>query len=141
MAKKKIVVETKYTVKGADGLEKSYEGVAKSSKKASESTGKLNKNTDAFTGGLPGKLGVIQSGFVALKGGIARAVLGMRSLKVAVMSTGIGLLIIAFISIGQYFTKTERGAEKLRVAMAFLGGIMDAIMDVVRFSYSGKLNE
>ena len=80
MAKKKIVVQTEYTVKGAENTKRAYDGIGDSANEASRETQTLNANTSAFTSGLQGRLGAIQTGFVAIKGGISKAVTGMKSL-------------------------------------------------------------
>ena len=131
MAKKKIVVETKYTTKGAGDVQKNYNDIGKSANKASAETKDLNNNATAFGGSMPGIAGKVQGLFRAMKAGASTAIMSFRTLKGAIASTGIGLLIIAFASLSAFFTKTERGAEKLKVITAVLGGVMDKLMDVV----------
>ena len=131
MAKKKIVVETKYTVNGAEKVEKSYKAVGDEANKGAKATDKLNKNANAFGDTMPGKLGVIQSGFIALKSGIMKAVMGFKTLRGAVMSTGIGAVVILFGALAQYFTDNEEGAGKLKQITAQLGVVFGNITDVI----------
>ena len=131
MAKKKIVVETKYTVNGADKAEQSYKKVGDEANKSAKATDKLNKNATAFGDTMPGKLGVIQSGFIALKSGIMKAVMGFKTLRGAVMSTGIGAVVILFGALAQYFTDNEEGAGKLKQITAQLGVVFGNITDVI----------
>ena len=131
MSKKKIVVETKYTAKGVDNVKDSYKDIGTEAKNASKQTEKLGKSSSAFGDAMPGKLGAIQSGFMALRGGIMKAVMGMKTLRGAVMSTGIGLLLIAFLALKQYFTDNEEGASKLKEMTAQLGVIFGNITDVL----------
>jgi hypothetical protein len=63
--------------------------------------------------------------------GVKKGVTAMKSLRGAVIATGLGALVVVIGSLIAYFTKTERGAQKLRVIMAGLGAVMGAIMDVV----------
>lgn len=130
MAKSKTVVEVDYKVKGVDNVESSFEKVGDSANSASKSVDKVNTSTTAFGDQLPGIAGKAQGMFKSLKTGFATAKTGFTSLKVGIASTGIGILLIAFGSLMAYFTKTERGAEKLRVITAVLGGVMDGIMDI-----------
>src|SRR5690606_21239384 len=51
------------------------------------------------------------------------------TLRGAIISTGVGALVVALGSLVAFFTSTERGAQQLRVIMAFLGGVMGQITD------------
>lgn len=79
---------------------------------------------DKYTGGFV-------SAFKAVQGGIKNAVTAMKTLKGAIAATGIGLLVVAVASLFSYFTKTERGAQQLRVVMGTLGAVVDKLMDAV----------
>lgn len=52
-----------------------------------------------------------------------------KVLKVAIISTGIGALVIALGSLVSYFTKTQAGIETASKAMAGLGAIVNVIID------------
>ena len=131
MAKKKIVVETKYTAKGVDNVKDSYKDIGTEAKNASKQTEKLGKSSNAFGDAMPGKLGAIQSGFMAVKSGIMKGVMAMKTLRGAVMSTGIGVLLVAFLALKQYFTDNEEGASKLKEMTAQLGVIFGNITDIL----------
>lgn len=103
---------------------KSIDNVDDSIKDTSQATSGLTGQLDALTGGAV-------TGFAKMGQGLRTAVGGFKSLRVAVAATGIGLLIVAFTSLLSFFTKTERGAQQLRVIMATLGGVMDKLTDVV----------
>lgn len=77
------------------------------------------------TGLFGSQVGAINQGFVGLKGGLSTAVKGFGTLKGAIISTGIGALIVALISLIQYFTTTDTGATQL-------AGIMGGLGEVVR---------
>jgi len=66
-------------------------------------------------------------------GGSSKA---LRIFKVALASTGIGLLIIALGSLVSYFTNTQRGADKVSKALAGLKAGVAVIVD--RFSSLGE---
>jgi|TARA_R110000744_G_scaffold211127_3_gene330271 hypothetical protein len=53
------------------------------------------------------------------------------SIKAGIMSTGIGVLLIAFGALITYFTNTKEGADKLKVLMAGLGAVMSVLTDLV----------
>ncbi len=60
----------------------------------------------------------------------------LKILKLALISSGIGVLIVALGSLATYFTKTQRGADKVGKVMASIGAIADVIKD--RFSALGE---
>jgi len=84
----------------------------------------LTNQLDKMTGGAV-------SGFRNLTGGIKNGVTGLKSFKVALAATGIGLLLVAIGTLISYFTSTKRGAEQLKVATAALGAAFDVLRDRV----------
>ena len=65
-----------------------------------------------------------------------------------IMSTGIGALLIAFGSLATFFTKTQRGADKLKVAIAGVSAAFNVIRDristvgeAISLVFSGKFSE
>lgn len=53
----------------------------------------------------------------------------MKILKVALISTGIGALVVALGSLVSYFSKTQAGVELATKAMGALGAAIDVIID------------
>lgn len=53
----------------------------------------------------------------------------MRILKVAIASTGIGLLVIALGALVSYFTNTQKGANKVSKAMAGISATVSVLVD------------
>jgi hypothetical protein len=106
-------------------------------------TSNAEKNVDNLEGGLTGvgaqadKLtGGLVSGFKKGVAGIKQGITAMKSLKVAIAATGIGLLLIAITALTSYFTKTQRGADKLSQALKGIGAVVDVLVD--RFSTLGE---
>ena len=116
---------------GAKKAQKDIDGVAKSSKKAEDSQEGLNDSIDSGTGALNNMTGGAITAFAGVASGVKKAVLGMRTLKGAMMATGIGALVVLVGSLVAYFTQTKRGAELLQVATAGLGAIFGKITDVL----------
>ena len=65
-----------------------------------------------------------------------------------IMSTGIGALLIAFGSLATYFTSTQRGADKLKIAIAGVSAAFNVIRDristvgeAISLVFSGKFSE
>jgi len=61
---------------------------------------------------------------------ILTAVKGMNLLKIAIIGTGIGALLIAVTSLIAAFKRSEAGQETLQIAMAAIGAIVNQVMDV-----------
>ena len=78
------------------------------------------KGTDAAVGGLTNQLdkmtGGAVTGFRNFAKGVKTGVLGLKTFKVALAATGIGLILVAFGALASYFTSTKKGAEQLKVA-------------------------
>lgn len=109
------------SVKGlTDELEKTEKQAADTNEEMSEGLKALDK-----------QLGGAISGFKSLKAGLKNVVSGMKTLKGAIIATGIGLLLVTITSLVSYFTKTERGAQQLRVIMGTLGAVVDKLIDGV----------
>ena len=99
------------------------------------------EKTDTAVGGLTNQLdkmsGGAITGFRNFTAGIKTGVTGLKSFKVALAATGIGLLVVAIASLVSYFRSTKEGAEKLKVIMSTLGAVVDVIRD--RVSEMGKI--
>lgn len=79
------------------------------------------------TGLFGNQIGLLQQGFGGLKGALSTVAGGFKTLRGAIISTGIGALIVALISLIQYFTSTDTGATKLAGIMGGLGAIVRQI--------------
>ena len=108
----------------ADKLEDSLEGTAK----AAEDTGAAS---DQMSGGLDRMSGGMITMFKGAISGAKTFVLGLRSVKGAMMATGIGALVVIVASLVMYFTKTKKGAELLEIASASLGVVMGKLTDTM----------
>jgi len=128
MAKKElnytVNVKTNDAVKSTDKLKKGLKGVEDQSKKTAKSTSELTGKLNGATGGAVSK-------FASLKGTLSTVITSFKSLKVAIIGTGIGALVIGLVALSQAFKRSEEGQNKLAKGMAILGAIFDNIMDVV----------
>lgn len=68
----------------------------------------------------------VKAGIKSL-GAMAKA--SFATMKAAIISTGIGALLIAVVSLISYFKNTQKGAEMLERAMAGMGATIDVITD------------
>lgn len=117
-----INVKTDKAAKNVDNLTDSVEGTSKAANEASGAFDGLAAGIDKMTGGLV-------SGFKKAVGGIRNGIKAMQSLKVAVAATGIGALLIAITALTSYFTKTQRGADKLSQVFKGIGATIDVLVD------------
>ena len=154
MATYNIVIE--YVVKGKDQLAASNKELEKAEKankivqketdqtteKFSKQEKQLKKSNSIFasTGDqlkqlgnkftIAGKgAGDVAAGLINTAKGAETASKGMKILKVALASTGIGLLVVAFGSLVSFFTKTQKGSDILSKAMAALGATVSVLID------------
>ena len=113
MAKKKVQVDVKYKVDGADDVQDSFDGVADSAEKASDATGNLSKKT----GGLKGA-------FDSAKQGVGGLLNGFK----AVVANPIGLVITAVVgavkALSDMFSRNEEASNKLGQGWAYLKGLL-----------------
>ena len=96
-------------------------------KQAEQSSQAINDGMNA----LDKRTGGAVSAFKGLTGGIKSAVAGFKTLKGAIIATGLGALLVAITSLIAYFKETERGADQLRIITSALGAVMGKLMDVV----------
>lgn len=75
-------------------------------------------------------IGALKGGFSSFKNVLGSLTLGFKGLRGAILATGIGALILAITSLISFFTKTERGAQKLRVIIAGLQAAFGTFSDV-----------
>jgi hypothetical protein len=92
-------------------------------------TKKAESAIDNLTGGAITK-------FRGLTKGIGGAVKGFKTLRGAIISTGIGALVVALGTLVTYFTNTQRGADLVSKAMDGIGAAFAVITD--RISLIGE---
>lgn len=78
---------------------------------------------DSKTGGIIGKMGK----FTKV---IGSATKGFNLLRVAIIGTGIGALLIAVTSLTAAFTSNEKGQKKLKRIMAAIGVVVGNLVDI-----------
>lgn len=81
-------------------------------------------------------VGQLSDGITAANAGIGGTVTKLKALKVALVSTGIGAILVALGSLVSLFTKTQRGADKFNQVLSAIGATVDVLVD--RFSLFGE---
>ena len=119
-------------IKGdASGAVKAYNDVGAAATNAEKKSDDFNQTSAAGMAALDKATGGAVTAFKGLSGGLRTAVVGFKTLRGAIIATGLGALLIAVTSLVAYFTKTERGAKQLRVIMSTLGAVVGKLTDVV----------
>ncbi len=118
---------------GADKVKQEADAMTKSLGEAGEAGNMAFSQLDGILGGVPSKM----SGAF---GGVKKLAGGFKSLRAAIISTGIGALVVALTSLVTFFSKTQRGAEILEKATAGLGAAFGIITDKVSFVGEGIFN-
>ena len=120
----KLKVENGEAVLAVDELNKALKDTNKNTDNLNEAVEAGTESLDKFTKG----------GVSAMKGlykGAQTAIASMKTLKGAIISTGIGALVVVVASLAAYFTQTERGGDKLNVIMGAMGAVIGKLTDVI----------
>lgn len=119
------------TKKQIDAIGDSATKAGKQAKAASGEMAAGFKSLEAQAGALPGPIGNVANALGGVRQGVTAFAKGLGTLRGAIIATGIGALAVVLGSLAAYFSESEKGAQKLRVATAFLKGIMEAFVNVL----------
>jgi predicted nucleic acid-binding Zn-ribbon protein len=98
--------------------------------KVNNKTKGLGESVNMASGALDKMTGGALTAFQGIVGGVKKAIIGIKGFRSVVISTGIGALVVAVGSLVAYFTQTQKGAEKLEIAMAGVKIIFAKLTDV-----------
>jgi hypothetical protein len=90
--------------------------------KVGEGAGAAAKETTLLSGAMASLTGVMNKVKMVSK-------MMFGTIRAGIISTGIGALVIAFVALISYFTKTKKGAEKLEIIFAVVGAVVNVIVD------------
>ncbi len=119
-----LEVNTKDAQKSLKGLEKGVEDVNKEVKETGKTTQQMGGTLDKISGGAVSK-------FAAFKSAVAGVTTGFKSLRVAIIATGIGALLIAVTALGQAFTRSEEGQNKFAKILGVIGSVTGNLLDLL----------
>jgi len=108
--------------------------VNKEKKKANETLKESIANSKDYSGVLgiiDEKTGGAISGFTKLTSSVGGATKGFNLMKVAIIGTGIGALLIALTSLSAAFTSSEEGQNKFAKIMAVIGSVVDNVVTLM----------
>jgi chemotaxis protein histidine kinase CheA len=142
-------------IENIDQLEKELKDLGKETKKAGEQQGFFAKKTEEIKDRMnefKATLGEVGQGFKNGFKNLKQFVSGFKTAggavknfgtlaKGAIAATGIGLLVVAVVSLIEYFKNLEGGAKTLKKVMAGLGatvtGISTAFSKLIRGDFAG----
>ena len=113
----KINVQTKGASKEVDDLNKSI-------KKTGDSSKETQNSLNTLSGGAVSR-------FSALKTNVLGVVKSFKSLRVAIIASGIGALVLAVVALGQAFTRSEAGQNKFAKILGVIGSITGNLLDLL----------
>ena len=105
----------------------------KDRKKANET---LKQSTDdaadysGVLGMIDAKTGGLISGLTGMTKSLGGATKGLKLMKIAIIGTGIGALLIAIMAVGAAFKGSEEGQNKFAKIMAVIGALTGNIVDL-----------
>ena len=100
--------------------------VTKERNKSNKTLKEATKNSADYSGVLgmiDSKTGGLVSGITRMTTGIGGATKGLKLMKIAIIGTGIGALLIAVTSLTAAFTSNEEGQDKLAKIMGVIGSL------------------
>ena len=127
MRKEIINIEVKGTKDGSKKVGKlnnSIKDTQKETKKASNEAKQLGSGLDRVTGGAVTK-------FKGMTNAIKSVNTGFKLMKVAIIGTGIGALLIAIVSLQKAFTSSEAGQNKFAKMMGIIGSVTGNLVDIL----------
>ena len=116
--------DTDSAEKELKGLEKEVGKVDKKVKDTSASTSEMTGQLDKLTGGAV-------SGFKKMAGSLKLVTTGFKSMRVAIISTGIGALIIGIVALTAAFKGSEEGQNKFNKIMTVIGALTGNLVDLL----------
>ena len=133
----------KATKQLADGFEEAGDAADDAAKKTEDAGKETGFLQDRYEG-LKDTVGKLRADFKLATKGIktffTSGTKGAKALKIAFASTGIGLLVVAIVSLIDYFKDTEEGSRALTVAFESVGVIINMLIDSIA-SFGGKIVE
>ena len=127
MAKKVVVdFELKYkeAVANLNEFQKEYAKLEKQTEKTNEGLSGLTAKVDQLTGGAVTKFGNCKKSL----GGVTK---GFKSLRVAIIATGIGALIVAITAVTAAFKASEEGQNKFTKFFTQIKVVIGNVTDIL----------
>ena len=111
---------------------KGLKDVTKERKKANKSLKEAEENAADYSGVLgviDSKTGGLISGFTGMTKSVGGATKGFNLMKVAIIGTGIGALLIGILALSKAFTSSEEGQNKWNKIIGIIGATVSVFTD------------
>ena len=118
---KEVIVTVKADTKSA---QKNVKDLNKDLKDTKGDLSGVENLADKATGGLV-------SGFKGVTSTIGGVVKGFKTMRMAIIATGIGALVLVISSLTAAFTSSEEGANKFNKILGVLGAVVDNFIDLL----------
>ena len=119
-----VEVKTDSAINNVDDLKDSIEDVGKETKNVAEESSEMGNQLDAAAGGAITKF----KGLIGTVGGVVKS---FKTLRGAIIATGIGALILAIGAVGAAFTNSEEGQNKFSKIMMQIGVVTGNVIDIL----------
>ena len=119
-----VEVKTGSAIDNVDDLKESIEDVGKETKNVAEESSEMGNQLDSAAGGAITKF----KGLVGTLGGVVKS---FKTLRGAIIATGIGALILAIGAVGAAFTNSEEGQNKFSKIMMQIGVVTGNVVDIL----------
>ena len=143
MAETRVVVLNVETGKAQQNVEALNEDLAQTNDRledVSEGSKKVEDNFDELTSAADKLTGGAISGFKGMITSIKGAVTGLKTMKGALIATGIGAFVVVVGSLISAFTSTEEGSNKLNKILGQIGVVFGNLKDLAAEFGNGLLS-
>ena len=115
----------------ADAAIKEVNNLTNATKKLETQADKTGEANKEALGGLDKLTGGAATGLLNMVKSVKTLAGGFNILKVAIIGTGIGALVIGVVALQQAFTRSEEGQNKFAKIMNVIGAITGQLLDVL----------
>ena len=119
-----VEVKTDSAINNVDELKDSIEDVGKETQNVTSDVSEMGGQLDAVSGGAITK-------FKGLTGTIKGVSKGFKTLKGAIIASGIGALALIIAGVIQAFKSSEEGQDKFAKLMAIIGSVVGNLTDIL----------
>jgi len=134
MADNKIALEVDVNIGDLDARLKKVEGrlgdIGEKGKKAGKEVSAGFTAAGASLSTVGGPIGAAATAMNGFKASVTSSILALKSLKVALLATGLGAFLVALGAVAAAFKDSEEGQNKFNKLMAVLGAITGNVRDL-----------
>ena len=127
----KKIKETKAAIQDEKTALKQINSERKKYNKVIDDNTKATRDYSGVVGILDQQTGGLISGTKNLTGSLGGATKGFNAMRIAIIATGIGALVLGIISLGKAFTSSEEGQNKFAKIMTRISVITGNVSDVL----------